>query len=237
MTLRRICALTTVLTLAVTCAMTASAQQGRGGAGRFGGGRGGMAMLLRMKPVQDEVKLSADQREKVTKIADDAMEAMRDSFSNLRDASPEERREAMEKFAKQSGETDKKITEILKPEQAARVKELSLQLRGVGALSDPEVATALKLTDDQKTKLADMAAANRPASGQRGGGGAGASDEDRAARAKARAEREAKTLEVLTADQREQFSKMQGKKFEFPAPQGRPGAGTGAGGERRRATA
>ena len=180
--LRRICALSIVLALmGMTVATAGERAQAAAAAADLPGGRGGMAMMLRMKPVQEELKLSADQTEAVTKIAEEAGAAMRESFGNLRDASPEERRAAGEKMAKQMAETDKKVAEVLKPEQSARLKELSVQMRGTFALMDPEVATALKLTDDQKKKLADMAEANRPARGQGAGGGGGASAEDRAA--------------------------------------------------------
>ena len=106
-------------------------QQGRGGRGGFGMMGGGTAGLVMMKPVQEELKLTSDQTSAVTKIAEDAMEAGRESFGNLRGASQEERREAMEKMQKQSAETDKKIAAALKPEQAARLKELAIQRRGV----------------------------------------------------------------------------------------------------------
>jgi len=243
MQLRRVSAVALMVVLGTVCVTTAGAQERGRGAGRGGmmGRGGGLAMLLRMKPVQEELKLTSEQSDKVTKIADDAAESMRGAFGNLRDASADERREAGEKMAKQMAESNKKIEAVLKPEQAARAKELSLQLRGVGALSDPEVAKALKLTDDQSKKLTELTESNRPGRGQ-GGGGADASDEDRAAArerfARARQEQESKAMEVLTADQREEFGKMKGKKFDFPAPQVRPGAGagTGAGGNRRRAT-
>jgi hypothetical protein len=140
-------------------------------------------------------------------------------------------------------ETDKKIAAALKPEQATRLKELSIQRRGPMALMDPEVATALKLSDDQKEKIGE---ALRPGPGGGGGGGGGggfnpnASDEERAAARermeKARAERETKVKGILSADQNEQFTKMQGKKFDFPAPQGRPGGGGGGGRGGKRGT-
>ncbi|HEY2841304.1 MAG TPA: hypothetical protein VGJ26_19260 [Pirellulales bacterium] len=246
MRLRHICALATVLALGAICVSPASAQQGRGGRGGFGMGMGGgMGMLVTMKPVQEELKLTSDQIESATKVAEEAQAAVRESFGNLRDASPEDRRAAMEKMQKQTAETDKKILAALKPEQATRLKELSIQRRSVGALMDPEVATTLKLSDDQKTKLGE---ALRPGPGGPGGGGGGggggagpnASDEERAAArermTKAMKERETKALDILTADQRAEFTKMQGKKFDFPAPQGRPGGGGGGGGKRRPAS-
>jgi len=219
MKLQRVFALATVLALMAGAATTASAQRGQGGGrGGFGMMGGGMAGLVMIKPVQEELKLTADQTKEVTKIAEDAMEAGRGSFGNLRDASPEDRRAAMEKFQKQAAETDKKIAAALKPEQATRLKELSIQRRGVGALMDPEVATTLKLSDDQKTKLGEALRFGGPG----GGGGQNASPEDRA---KAREEREAKAKGILSAEQNEQFTKLQGKKFDFPAPQGRQGGG------------
>jgi Spy/CpxP family protein refolding chaperone len=123
MILRRLCALAAVLALVVGFASTASAQRGQGGGrGGFGMmGGGGTAGLVMMKPVQEELKLTADQTTAVTKIAEDAMEAARESFGGLRDASPEDRRAAMEKLGKQAAENDKKIAAALKPEQAARL--------------------------------------------------------------------------------------------------------------------
>jgi hypothetical protein len=42
---------------------------------------------------------------------------------------------------------------VLKPEQLKRLKEISLQRRGVQAYTDSEVAKALALTDTQKDKI------------------------------------------------------------------------------------
>jgi Spy/CpxP family protein refolding chaperone len=66
-----------------------------------------------------------------------------------------------------------------------------------------------------------MAQASFPATGRRGTDDAGPADEERAARAKARAARKAKMLEVLTTEQRDQFTRLQGKKFDFPSQRGR----------------
>jgi hypothetical protein len=104
---------------------------------------------------------------------------------------------------------------------------------------DPEVATALKLSDDQKEKIGEALRPGQGGGGGFGGAGPNASDEERAAARerfnKAREERETKVKGILSSDQNEQFTKMQGKKFDFPAPQGRPGGG-GGNGKRRQAT-
>ena len=55
--------------------------------------------------------------------------------------------------------TETKVTtkEILKPEQAKRFDEISLQVQGFQAFTDPEIQGKLKFTDEQKNKIKDMA--------------------------------------------------------------------------------
>jgi hypothetical protein len=50
-------------------------------------------------------------------------------------------------------ENRKAVAELLTPEQSKRLKEISLQQRGPTALTDPEVAKALDLSEDQQTKV------------------------------------------------------------------------------------
>jgi hypothetical protein len=47
----------------------------------------------------------------------------------------------------------KVLTDILKPEQVKRLKQIQRQQMGVAAFSDPEVQKALNLTDGQKNQL------------------------------------------------------------------------------------
>jgi hypothetical protein len=59
-------------------------------------------------------------------------------------------------------ETKTRIAEILLPHQVDRLKQLRLQMqvrnRGLSALSTPDLADALGLSDDQKAKLAEKQA-------------------------------------------------------------------------------
>jgi len=47
----------------------------------------------------------------------------------------------------------KAVGAFLKPEQVTRLKQISIQVRGLQAFSDPEVAKKLNLTDTQKTDI------------------------------------------------------------------------------------
>jgi RNA polymerase sigma factor (sigma-70 family) len=142
-----------------------------GGGGGFGSGSGGGSgsglgcgpfALLTHKPVQVELKLSKDQLNKLQKLL-----AKQPDLQKLAPKQPELKKSVARQPGKapsasakpddlrtrEATARDKAISEILKPEQLRRLKEISLQLRGGQALGDPEVAEALKLTSEQKEKV------------------------------------------------------------------------------------
>ncbi len=186
-------------------------------------------LLLRTEAVQKELDLGTEQTKSISDMAgqmqSDAMEIM----SGLQDLTEEERKEELPNLMKMMGEKGKelqaKVDKILNPKQTARVKELSLQRRGVAALQDDEIVAALKVSDEQKTQL--IAIRDSLAKAQEevmkaviaGGGGA-----DRSTiQAKMEAMRKDlgdKALAVLTTEQRDQFEKMKGAKFNFPPTRG-----------------
>ncbi len=106
-----------------------------------------------------------------------------------------------------------------------------LQLAGADALNRPEVADKLGLSDDQKTKLKDIAddaqqkrmeliSAGPPADQQE--------MQDRMQKGqKIRSEQKDKAMAVLTADQKDKLEKLQGKKFELDMSQLMPRGGFG----------
>ena len=142
-------------------------------------------MLLRSPQVQTELKLTDDQKGKVGALAGER--------GSAKDAEP-------------------KIAEILKPEQLARLKQIHLQVAGVQGLNNPEVVKALALTDDQRSKIKALQDDART----KMQGMQGMSREERMAKMlEIRKENMAKALEILTPPQKEQFTKLQGAKFEF----------------------
>lgn len=183
-------------------------------------------LLLTLAPVQEELELDADQIDALDKLASqmhaDAMEIL----SGLQDLTPAEQKEAMPELLKMIADKGQKlqarVDDILRPKQAARLNELSLQRRGVAALGDQQVADALKITDEQQRSLAairqESGVKQREIDRQLSAG---------VERAKIRAtvnalrkEFQAKILTVLSDDQRKQFEQMQGAKFKFPPNSG-----------------
>ncbi len=180
-----------------------------------GGGRGGFSLYAN-EAVKKDLGLTEDQTAKIQKINDDFRKS-------LQDIDPQDRRTKMQELRKGM---DEKIAAVLDDKQQARMKEIRLQMQGISALSTKEVADSLKLTDDQKTKIADLQKSLNDArrdAFQNGGFG----DPDvRDKISKLTQENETKTLDVLTAAQKADFDKMKGAKIDLP--QG--GFGFGGGG-------
>jgi len=130
--------------------------QGRGGfGGGFGGG--GAGMLLSNKGVQQELKVSDEQAKKLDTLAEESRSKARENMEKLKDATKEERQEKLQAIGAESqAELHKNLAEILKPEQLKRFHQIQTQQAGAGAFSIPRVQNALKLTDDQKSKIREI---------------------------------------------------------------------------------
>ncbi len=184
----------------------AMAQPG-GGRGRGPRGGFGEAMLLQQASVQNELKLSDEQIQKVTELA----EKQREAFAGLGDLDPEERRE---KFAEAQTSQREELAKILSAEQGQRLKQIAWQQSGPQALANPEVATALELSDEQKqaveTAQTDMREQMRELF-------AGGPDGDREAAREKMAELQKAASEkldkVLTPEQQTKFKELLGTPF------------------------
>jgi len=187
-------------------------------------------MLMRGEAVQKELDLNDEQKKAVGDLASQMISQAMEIMSGLQDLTDEERKEELPNVMKMVNEKGKelqgKVDKVLNPKQAVRMKELSIQRRDAGALQDDEVIDALKLSDDQKKQLADVrdAAAKKQEEVMKTIFSAGGGGVDRAAIGKQmqalQKELGEKILAVLTSQQREQFEKMKGEKFEFPQTRG-----------------
>jgi Spy/CpxP family protein refolding chaperone len=220
--------------------------QGQGGRGRggFGGGMGGMGGMLLMNPqVQKELKLTDEQTEKIREIQQAAFQGGRGGQgggggANFQNMTDEERQKFFEDMRKRMEENQKKMSAVLTADQSTRFKQVQLWVGGVvGLVNNADAAKELKITDDQKealTLINDEANKKRGELFQ-GGGGFNASEEERTkTREKLTAlqkETETEATAVLTDEQKAQFAKMRGEKFELDMSQMGPGRG-GPGGRR-----
>lgn len=217
------------LALLPLSAGTASAQGGGGGGRRGMMGRQGGLQMLRLPTVQTELKMTPEQIAKLDAKQDEVRQSMQGlgGGGGGGQLSPEERQQRMDKI--QEIQT-KAVNDILDPTQQKRFRQLELQQQGPSALARKDVATELKLTDEQKTKIAAMqqqADADRR-SAMQGVDFQSMSTEERGTLMtkmqdiqKASGE---KMAALLTDAQKAQWKEMQGTPFAFRAPAGRGAA-------------
>ncbi len=218
--MRTILKLAAAFGLAACLGTTANAQ----GFGRMGGMMGGGLNLLANKSVQKELKLTDEQAEKASKAATEQREKLMEKGQELRDLEPAERGEKMQALMKEMGAESKKVmAEILKPEQAKRLDQISLQQQGFQAYANAEIQKKLNFTDEQKNKVKDMTEESMKAMAE-------ARDEfqgDREGMMKKmtemRAEMTKKAADLLTDDQKKTWKEMVGEPFAIvrePRPGG-----------------
>jgi hypothetical protein len=177
--------------------------------------------LLRIEKVKTELQISPDQEEALAKLAEQGR-GERPEGVDFRNMSEEDRTAFFEKMRKEQAERNKQmkeqLEEVLLPEQIERLEQIGLQVRGVQALGDDDVAAKLKITDAQKKELAEVREKLQGemrdkmrelfASGNRDG--------MREAFAKVQADMEKEVIGVLDSGQQKQFEEMKGAKFEMP---------------------
>jgi hypothetical protein len=230
--------------VAVLLAAPLFAQNQPGGRRGQGGGRGGfgvggsLTFLLTNKSVQEELKLNEDDSKKAKDVADEVAKKHADDSKGLDRQKEEDRAKLAEIRQTIAKEELTAVNAVLKPDQAKRLKEImlqqSLRTAGPAGLLNAEVATALKLNDDQKEKIKtigdDFSKERQQVmqeagfGGRRGagGGGGGGGRPDPAKREEATKKVEGlnkesmtKALALLSTDQKKTLDDMKGAAFEI----------------------
>ncbi len=142
--MRRVHMAVLTIGLMVLAASPALAQRQRGGRG-FGGGQATAAQLLTMPEVLTEIKATDDEKAAITKITD--------SYKDKLTAAGQDRTARADMRKEENAEIEKAIPTVFKPDQAKRLNQLLVQREGLTAFTKDDVATALKLTDAQKTSI------------------------------------------------------------------------------------
>ncbi len=174
-------------------------------------------MLLGQESVQKELKLTPDQIEK-TKAA---LDKQREAFQGLGNLQGEERAKKFEEMRK---EADKTIAEILKPDQAKRLKQITLQQQGVrGAVANPEIAKELGITEDQKGKIQEIQEETGKQMQELAQGGF--SEENRKKMQEISKAANDKVMGLLTDDQKSKWKEITGEPFKGEIRFGPPGGG------------
>jgi hypothetical protein len=174
-------------------------------------------MVFRGK-VQEELKLSDAQKQKLEeRLADTVQDAMR-FFQTLEGRKPEEREKELGSYRhKAQGKLAAFLKETLKAEQLKRLRQLELQQEGPFALGHPDVARVLKITDEQRERfmgvVREMEKQIRPLIKEAQSGGK--PEEIGPKVMKVRKDHEGKVEAILSAAQRKRWKEMLGKPFDL----------------------
>lgn len=214
----------TILALALATLLAGPAlaqrQRGQGQGQRGPRGPGGLAALLQNEGVQKELKLDKEQTDKVKEAVQKVQEKYRDDFAKLRDLNQDERRQKGEELGKAvSEDTLKAVSDILKPDQLARLKQIDLQQAGARALLRPEVQKALALSKEQQENITTIL--DDAAKQQRDLFQGGNRQEAQQKMAALRKETMEKVQKVLNDTQKKTWKELTGEPFELQRGQGR----------------
>jgi serine/threonine protein kinase len=112
----------------------------------------GQLLALKQRAVQDDLKLRPDQRQRVGQVSARIAEEWRAAFREFRKLGEDARRTRSLEIARAE---EGAVAEVLTADQAARFRQILLQLRqrGPHGFADPEVVQALHLTAKQREKL------------------------------------------------------------------------------------
>ncbi len=214
----------------------------RGGrAGGFGGfGRIDTMRLIRSQQVQEELKVTESQKEKIQGAEEEVRREMRDLTAGLRELSGPEREkkiaEIRQERTKMNSRARKVIKAVLNADQVRRLDEINLQLRGVRALVEEDVAGKLEISDQQQETIKKIFGEQEKKARELFQTMSNLRREERgqlfARRREMQTATESNTLEVLTQEQRSAFDKLKGARFDidhrslfggFGGGSGRPG--------------
>jgi eukaryotic-like serine/threonine-protein kinase len=171
----------------------------------------GQFPLLTEPDVQKALGLSPDQARRVKELADRRAEQWRKGMEEPRLLSKEQQRQRTLEVARS---TEKAVAEILTHEQAARLRQVALQLRqrGPDGFTTAEVADALKLTKDQRGRIRGIQDDAHRAMWDKlrthmGQGGPPCGPED------LWGDVEGKVMAVLTTEQKARWHELTGERF------------------------
>jgi hypothetical protein len=173
-------------------------------------------VLLRHKAVRDDLKLTRGDARKIHEFTEQQWKKEQEAEA-IADEKERDRR-----YEEMTRDDERFLEEILKPEQKKRLDQITLQVAGLLWISRPEVAAALKLTDEQKQKVVELQKAARKEMEE-----LLYSETRRDRQAELRKHQEAckqRVLELLTDEQEAKYHELTGEpfrgelKFDEPDP-------------------
>jgi PAS domain-containing protein len=177
-----------------------------------GGHGGGPAGFLMAPNVQRDLKLTDNQAKRVEEALREIKERHQNDYAALRDASSDVRWSKMAVLTETVNDQVKTALSF-SPEQSRRFDQISLQAQGLMAFASRAVEEKLKLSDDQKSKVREIADASHNASAAIDSNQASEQErnEARDKRAQAHKENMTRAYALLTDDQKTSWKELIGE--------------------------
>jgi hypothetical protein len=179
---------------------------------------GGQFVVYRDK-VQDELKVTDDQKRSLMEKFSEHVEATMKTFDKLKDLKPEEREKEMQQHRKASDEKlSATLKDVLDEKQRTRLFQIQVQQAGVFALlGENELFLPMKITVDQRKQFAgivrDMQKKIEPLMKEAQSGGN--PEVIRPKAMKIRQEHSDKLESLLSKAQKEKWKEIMGKPFDL----------------------
>src|SRR3984893_16817263 len=117
----------------------------------------GPPFLVFRDKVQEELKLSDEQKKKLEKRLQDTVQDAMQFFQNLGDKKPEEREKELHAYVEKAQENLTAFLQgLLQEEQFKRLRQVMLQREGLFALGHAEVMKELEITDKQRQQFIEI---------------------------------------------------------------------------------
>jgi hypothetical protein len=107
-------------------------------------------LLLEQETVLDDLRLSPEQRDRVSSLSKHLEEQRRELFRDFGRLTGEER---SERFLQQARAEQAAIVEVLSDEKLTRFRQIAIQSQGVAAFREPDIAAELKLSAQQRERI------------------------------------------------------------------------------------
>jgi hypothetical protein len=178
----------------------------------------GPLFLVFRDKVQEELKLSDEQKKKLEKLLQDTVQDAMQFFQKLGDQKPEEREKELHAYVeKAQANLTTFLQGLLQEEQLKRLRQVMLQREGLFALGNAEVMKELELTDKQRQQFVEIVQEMQKKAGllakeaQKGG-----RPEEIGPRLMKIRQEHAGRIEALLSDaQKKQWKKMLGKPLDL----------------------
>jgi serine/threonine protein kinase len=192
----------------------------------------GQPFLLKKQSVLNDMNVSKAQRTRIGDMLNKWDKERQEKFGGFRHLDAEDRQKL---FVEMARSNEAAIADILEPAQLRRFQQIIVQCKGPMAFREPEIASTLKLTTEQRKQIR---AIDANVDFERHGGPSGPQSRQ-AQEDNKRKSAMKQILKVLTAEQEKQWRELTGEPFtssepiflpaglprDWPAHKGPPGKG------------